>query len=270
MSPSQDHAPGPGSRPASTAVGDHVVFEDETCRVWHLRLEPHAETDFHRHAHPYVYVVTEAGAVQTVGDGFVEPVQGDTIGMAVLRQPDAGHLLRNVGVTRYTNIIVELKGEHASPGALPDETTLDAELAERVSRLAGRNVAEGGRPFAAILTLADGTMIEAVNDEHRRPDPFGHAELNALREAVVRGNDLTGARLTASGQPCSMCRSATARLGVQDIEFLASRQLLESFGFPDAGPATGMVGRHLTSDDDPLARDPLEWWQASRPAVQPV
>lgn len=91
-------------------VGTRLLFEDESCRVWLLELEPGGASDWHVHDHPYVFVVTKAGVVQTdYRDGSVELQDGDPIGSAQLRYPDAGHRLVNVGTTRYRNIVVELK-----------------------------------------------------------------------------------------------------------------------------------------------------------------
>lgn len=91
-------------------VGTRLLFEDESCRVWLLDLEPGGVSDWHRHDHPYVFVVTRPGVVRTeYSDGGLELQDGDPIGAAQLRYPDAGHRLVNIGPTQYRNIIVELK-----------------------------------------------------------------------------------------------------------------------------------------------------------------
>lgn len=90
-------------------IGTQLLFENDTCRVWLLRLEPGGATDWHVHEYDYVYVVTAPAPV--VGDylGQESESQDDAIGTARYRVPDPGHRLRNMGATTYENIIVELK-----------------------------------------------------------------------------------------------------------------------------------------------------------------
>jgi hypothetical protein len=91
------------------AIGTTLLFENDTCRVWLLVLEPGQASDWHTHQLPYVYVATRSGSAATeFADGTVEPGD-DYPGFARYMAPDAGHRLVNTGPGRYENVIIELK-----------------------------------------------------------------------------------------------------------------------------------------------------------------
>lgn len=52
--------------------------------------------------------------------------------------------------------------------------------------LARANVAEGGRPFGAVLVRDGKVLARAANRIHATNDPTAHAELLAIREAAQR------------------------------------------------------------------------------------
>ena len=89
-------------------VGTELVHQDERVRIWTLDLAPGEETTIHQHPCDYVYVVLTAGQTQTIDvDGTVHPGD-DKVGDAVYHTAGPAHLLRNVGQTHYSNVIVEL------------------------------------------------------------------------------------------------------------------------------------------------------------------
>ncbi len=89
-------------------VGTKLVYQDERVRIWTLDLAPGEETGIHQHPCDYVYVVLAAGKTQTIDtDGTVHPGD-DKVGDSVYHSAGKPHLLRNVGTTQYSNIIVEL------------------------------------------------------------------------------------------------------------------------------------------------------------------
>ncbi|MDQ1741667.1 MAG: hypothetical protein QOE23_6 [Pseudonocardiales bacterium] len=89
-------------------VGTELVHQDERVRIWTLDLAPGEETTIHQHPCDYVYVVLRAGQTQTIDvDGTVHPGD-DKVGDAVYHTAGPAHLLRNVGSTHYSNVIVEL------------------------------------------------------------------------------------------------------------------------------------------------------------------
>ncbi|WP_052850389.1 cupin domain-containing protein [Streptomyces avicenniae] len=89
-------------------VGTKLVHQDERVRVWTLDLAPGEQTEIHQHPCDYVYVVVAGGQTETVhADSTVHPGD-DQVGDAVYHEAGQPHLLKNVGTTHYTNIIVEL------------------------------------------------------------------------------------------------------------------------------------------------------------------
>ncbi|MFI7134858.1 cupin domain-containing protein [Nonomuraea sp. NPDC050153] len=89
-------------------VGTKLLYQDDRVRLWLLELAPGEQTTIHQHPCDYVYVVVEGGQTETVNvDSTVIPGD-DKIGDAVYHQAGLAHLLKNVGTTNYTNIIVEL------------------------------------------------------------------------------------------------------------------------------------------------------------------
>ena len=90
-------------------IADKIVYEDDYCRVWSLALEPGEATDWHKHEHSYVYVVTAASPARTEYVKEEPEEQRDEVGASSKRDPDNGHRLINVGTKPYRNIVVELK-----------------------------------------------------------------------------------------------------------------------------------------------------------------
>ena len=105
----------------------------------------------------------------------------------------------------------------------------------RAVELAARNVAEGGRPFGAVLVKNDHVLVEAVNSIHLSHDPTAHAELLAIRSASQQlGTRLDGCVIYASGQPCPMCLGAMYLFGVSRVVYAATNQQAEPFGLSTA------------------------------------
>jgi guanine deaminase len=129
----------------------------------------------------------------------------------------------------------------------------------RTVELALENVADGGRPFGAIV-VRDGEEIAAgVNRALQDGDPTAHAELLAIREAARRLGTLSlaGATVYASGEPCPMCRAAARHAGISRVAFAAQAQLAIEAGLGPAGPEPPV--EHITV---PGAGRPLDAWRA--------
>lgn len=106
---------------------------------------------------------------------------------------------------------------------------------QRAVELAASNVADGGRPFAAVLVKNGQVIVEAVNTIHTSHDPTAHAEMLAIRGASQQlGTRLDGCVIYASGQPCPMCLSAMHLCGVTRVVYAASNQQGEPFGLSTA------------------------------------
>lgn len=95
---------------------------------------------------------------------------------------------------------------------------------KRANELAIANVEEGGQPFGAVFVKEGVVIGEGVNEMHIAYDVSGHAEMIAIRRAQQRlqTDDLRGARMYASGEPCPMCYAAMAFVGIEDVVYSAS------------------------------------------------
>lgn len=90
-------------------LGTTLLFENETCRVWHLDLGPGEASDWHTHELPYAFVVTRAGPISTeYVDGSLDP-QNDVRGTARYFEVGRHHRLLNTGESRYEDIVIEFK-----------------------------------------------------------------------------------------------------------------------------------------------------------------
>ncbi|MFD3593016.1 nucleoside deaminase [Nocardia sp. NPDC058640] len=95
----------------------------------------------------------------------------------------------------------------------------------RAIDLAGHALALGDRPFGAVVVDGDGTVLaEGVNAVNTTGDVTTHAELVAITLATAAGHaeDLRGATVYASGEPCPMCAAAMVWAQVGRIVFAAA------------------------------------------------
>lgn len=130
----------------------------------------------------------------------------------------------------------------------------------RAVELAARNVAEGGRPFGAVLVKNDQVQVEAVNSIHLSQDPTAHAEMLAIRSASQQlGARLDGCVIYASGQPCPMCLSAMYVCGISRVVYAASNEQGEPFGL-----STAAINRQMAL---PLGDQALPLQHLGRPAM---
>ncbi len=88
---------------------------------------------------------------------------------------------------------------------------------------AARRAAEAGEiPVGAVLLDADGTVLTTgSNVRESDPDPTGHAEIIAIREAArLRGDRmLDGCTLVVTLEPCAMCAGVILAARVPRVVF---------------------------------------------------
>src|SRR5215475_6013366 len=90
-------------------IGDKVVFENETVRVWIVDLEPGSKQAMHKHDLPYLVIPL------TDGENVMRFLSGREVhthekpGMALWREAGEPHELTNTSSWHYKNILVELK-----------------------------------------------------------------------------------------------------------------------------------------------------------------
>lgn len=108
----------------------------------------------------------------------------------------------------------------------------DCDFLAQAIGLAADNLAQGGRPFGAVL-VRNGKLISAASNQmHLSHDPMAHAELLCIRDAcqLLSSNRLQGCVIYASGQPCPMCLSAMHLCGISRVVFAAANAEAEPFG----------------------------------------
>lgn len=126
--------------------------------------------------------------------------------------------------------------------------------------LARANIAEGGRPFGAVLVRDGQVIASAANGIHRDHDPTAHAELLAIRQAgqVLGSARLDGCVIYASGHPCPMCLAAMHLCGIGQAWYAYSNEDGEPFGLSTAAVYAAMT--------HPPMQQPGLHLQALRPA----
>jgi len=101
-------------------IGTELVFEDEHVRVWRIVLEPGEEAPWHTHALDYTSVSIEGDVIERGNaDGTVDRIAVRPGAFSRWHQSTERHMLRNVGSTRFSNVIVEIKGLPISFGERP-------------------------------------------------------------------------------------------------------------------------------------------------------
>ncbi len=154
----------------------------------------------------------------------------------------------------------------------------DAAWLEQAIDLALRNVAEGGRPFGALVVRDGAVLGTGVNRALQDNDPTAHAELLAIREAAARVGShlLRGATIVASGSPCPMCQAAAMHAQVSRIVYAADAHEAVAAGLA-GGPIAEDLARPFAErtvvpiDHVPIAsaREPFAAW-VQRTAAEPA
>lgn len=100
----------------------------------------------------------------------------------------------------------------------------DVAMVERALRLARRAAAEGEIPVAAVVYREGVVLGEAYNRREGVPDPLGHAELLALREAGSRLDQwrLVGCSIAVTLEPCTMCAGALVNARIARLVYGAA------------------------------------------------
>ncbi len=103
-------------------IATKKIFENDKIAVWEMVLEPGESTGVHTHSHDYVFYVIEGSTGEVTdkdgnvlgnlelkaGDTMFFRLEGEEVVAGELRVP-AIHSARNIGTTRYREILVETK-----------------------------------------------------------------------------------------------------------------------------------------------------------------
>lgn len=99
-------------------------------------------------------------------------------------------------------------------------------------------VNRGEAPFGAGVYSSDGTEIVLTNNQVRSTgDPSRHAEVCAIAAACQKlgKRKLTGLWLVSTAEPCLMCLSTAATVGIRHIAFGAAQRVVTDAGFGSLG-----------------------------------
>ena len=92
-------------------VGSYIMLENDHVRVWQNDLEPGESSDWHVHTTIYLVIATVHGDLNVeFSDSSSHAIELE-VGQVTMGEKDSVHQLTNVGDTRYTSVIIELKNE---------------------------------------------------------------------------------------------------------------------------------------------------------------
>jgi tRNA(adenine34) deaminase len=131
-----------------------------------------------------------------------------------------------------------------TPGAAPPSAAseLDIDLMNRALAVARQGRRPGASPIGCVIVLDGRVVAEAHNEVGVQHDPTAHAEMVAIRRAcaILERDDLRGATLYSTLQPCGMCTMATIWSHIGRIVYGAGRGDVHRMYFED---------RHLDTMD---------------------
>jgi hypothetical protein len=101
-------------------IGTNVIYEDDSVRVWRLKLGAGEESSVHRHELDHLLVQVSGDRIAVIPEPdtqgpFTEMLEADVVPGAVVHVRRGGvERARNVGSLPYLEVIVELKESAAS------------------------------------------------------------------------------------------------------------------------------------------------------------
>lgn len=126
----------------------------------------------------------------------------------------------------------------ATPGALPARGATEADIAfmRRALDLARRgDQTAGATPIGCVVVMDGAVVAEGHNEVGLRHDPTAHAEMVAIRRAgaALGRDELRGATLYSTLQPCGMCTMASIWSRIGRIVYGAERDQVHRMYFED-------------------------------------
>ncbi len=133
---------------------------------------------------------------------------------------------------------IEAPAETATAGAQDTQAATDVDLAfmARALDFAKRgDKTEGASPIGCVIVLDGRVVAEGHNEVGIRHDPTAHAEMVAIRQAgaVLERDELSGATLYSTLQPCGMCTMASIWSRIDRIVYGAGRDDVHRMYFED-------------------------------------
>lgn len=147
--------------------------------------------------------------------------------------------------------------DKASPGAQGPEAATEDDRAfmARAVELARRGAnTPGASPIGCVLVMDGRVVAEGHNEVGLRHDPTAHAEMVAIRRAgaALGRDDLRGAVLYSTLQPCGMCTMASIWSHVGRIVYGAGREDVHRMYFEDRHLDTMNFIRDAYREDLPV------------------
>ncbi len=132
----------------------------------------------------------------------------------------------------------EAPAETATPSAQDPQaaTDADSEFMARALDLAKRgDKIEGASPIGCVIVLDGRIVAEGHNEVGIRHDPTAHAEMVAIRKAgaTLERDELRGATLYSTLQPCGMCTMASIWSRIDRVVYGAGRDDVHRMYFED-------------------------------------
>jgi guanine deaminase len=101
----------------------------------------------------------------------------------------------------------------------------DEKFMRRAIELSAQAIGQdGAKPYGAIVVL-DGKIVgEGLNQSAKTYDPTSHGEVEAVRDACrnLKTQDLSGAELYTSCEPCSVCVATMMIVGIGKMYYGAT------------------------------------------------
>ena len=128
----------------------------------------------------------------------------------------------------------------------PALDALDRQLLRRAIELSAAAMAKGNMAFGALMADPDGNvLLEAENTTFTERNALRHAETNLIEEAVasLAPEQIAGATLYTSCEPCAMCSGAMYWAGINRMVYaMSEHDLLDITGVNDHCPTMRGVG----------------------------
>jgi len=152
---------------------------------------------------------------------------------------------------------IEAPDETATPGAAGTRAASETDLAfmARALELAQRgDKVEGASPIGCVIVLDGRVVAEGHNEVGIRHDPTAHAEMVAIRQAgaALGRDELRGATLYSTLQPCGMCTMGSIWSRIDRIVYGAGRDDVHRMYFEDRHLDTMNFIRDAYRDDMPV------------------
>ncbi len=100
------------------------------------------------------------------------------------------------------------------------------QLIREAQQCAEEGGATGNSPFGALIVDEQGTIMLRAHHKANPLDPVTHAEVNAIRTALVQFNtkDLNKYILVSNAASCPMCMSIALKVNIQNFIFGAPNE----------------------------------------------